>query len=142
MEKSSVAFGRGRYLARVTQIALPLWALIAFPLLTALISLVVGVFAPFMLRRSGVEARVTAIELAAEAQPDVALVDLSLPGADGLETTRRLRERAPSVKVVVISGLSGGGEATAAQEAGATGFLFKGGLHDEIADAIVDAHSL
>jgi DNA-binding NarL/FixJ family response regulator len=44
------------------------------------------------------------------------------------------------VKVVVISGLSDGTEEDAAHAAGATGFLFKGGLHDEIADAIVDAH--
>jgi len=47
---------------------------------------------------------------------------------------------APTVKVVVISGLSDGTEEDAAHAAGATGFLFKGGLYNEIGDAIVDAH--
>lgn len=81
-----------------------------------------------------------ALTLARSERPDVALVDLTLPGADGYETTRRLIAEAAPIKVVVISGLSGGGEADAARAAGATRFLFKGGLHDEIADAIVAAH--
>ena len=81
-----------------------------------------------------------AIDLAAAVQPDVALVDLALPGVDGFETTRLLLAQAPAIKVVVISGLSDGTGASAAHEAGASRFLFKGGLHEEIADAIVDAH--
>lgn len=81
-----------------------------------------------------------AIELAATVRADVALVDLALPGIDGLETTRLLLARAPSIKVVVMSGLSDGSAADAARDAGAARFLFKGGLHGEIADAIVDVH--
>jgi two-component system response regulator DesR len=81
-----------------------------------------------------------AIALAVKERPDVALVDLALPGVDGFETTRLLRAQVPAVKVVVISGLSDGTEEDAAHAAGATGFLFKGGLHHEIGDAIVDAH--
>jgi DNA-binding NarL/FixJ family response regulator len=81
-----------------------------------------------------------AIKLAVTVRPDVALVDLALPGVDGFETTRLLLAQAPSIKVVVISGLSDGTEVDAAREAGATRFLFKGDLHDEIADAIVAAH--
>jgi DNA-binding NarL/FixJ family response regulator len=81
-----------------------------------------------------------AVALALSVQPDVALVDLTLPGANGFETTRRLIAEAPPIKVVVISGLSDGSEADAAHDAGASRFLLKGGLHDEIADAIVDAH--
>jgi DNA-binding NarL/FixJ family response regulator len=81
-----------------------------------------------------------AVELACSKRPDVALVDLALPGSDGFETTRRLIAEAAPIKVVVISGLSEGGEAQAARDAGATRFLLKGGLHDEIADAIVEAH--
>jgi DNA-binding NarL/FixJ family response regulator len=83
---------------------------------------------------------VDAIALALSERPDVALVDLTLPGASGFETTRRLIAEAPPIKVVVISGLSDGTEAGAAHDAGAARFLLKGGLHDEIADAIVDAH--
>ena len=83
---------------------------------------------------------VDAVALARTKHPDVALVDLTLPGANGFETTRRLIAEASPIKVVVISGLSDHGEADAAHDAGATRFLLKGGLHDELADAIVDAH--
>jgi DNA-binding NarL/FixJ family response regulator len=81
-----------------------------------------------------------AVELALAQHPDVALVDLALPGVDGFETTRLLLAQQPAMKVVVLSGLSDGTEAGAAHDAGATGFLFKGGLHEEIADAIMGAH--
>ena len=81
-----------------------------------------------------------AVALALQERPDVALVDLRLPGLDGFEITRQLLAQTPAMKVVVLSGLSDGTEADAAHDAGATGFLFKGGLYDEIADAIVGAH--
>ena len=81
-----------------------------------------------------------AVALALETKPDVALVDLTLPGVGGLETTRLLLAQAPALKVVVLSGRSDGAGASDAHEAGATHFLFKGDLHAEIADAIVDAH--
>jgi DNA-binding NarL/FixJ family response regulator len=68
-------------------------------------------------------------------------VDIALPGTNGLETTRRLIAEAPPIKVIVISGLSDGSEAKAARDAGASRFLLKGGLHEEIADAIVAAYS-
>jgi two-component system NarL family response regulator len=83
---------------------------------------------------------IDAIALALSEHADVALVDLALPGTSGFETTRRLIAEAPPIKVVVISGLSDGSEANAARDAGASRFLLKGGLHDEIADAIVATH--
>jgi DNA-binding NarL/FixJ family response regulator len=83
---------------------------------------------------------IDAIALAQSKRADVALVDLALPGTSGFETTRRLIAEASPIKVVVISGLSDGSEANAARDAGASRFLLKGGLHDEIADAIVAAH--
>ncbi|HEY4411476.1 MAG TPA: response regulator transcription factor, partial [Gaiellaceae bacterium] len=81
-----------------------------------------------------------AVELAGTEQPDVVLVDLTLPGLDGLATTRLLIASHPGLRVVVLSGNTGEAEAQAALDAGATCFLLKGGLHEEIADAIVDAH--
>lgn len=81
-----------------------------------------------------------AVALALSERPDVALVDIALPGVDGLETTRQLRAQIPTMQVVVLSGRSDGGGASDARDAGASQFLFKGGLFDEIADAIVGAH--
>jgi DNA-binding NarL/FixJ family response regulator len=80
-----------------------------------------------------------ALELDQELRPDVALVDLQLPVMDGFETTRRLHERRPELRVVVVSGVSTDGVAERAVEAGADAFLFKGGLHDEIIDTILEA---
>ena len=79
-----------------------------------------------------------ALELDEAIHPDVALVDLDLPLMDGFETTRRLVAQHPGLKVVVISGLSGDGVAAHAEEAGAARYLFKGGLHNEIVDAILE----
>ena len=79
-----------------------------------------------------------AARLAAEEHPDVALVDLAMAGVDGYETTRRLIRDSPQLKVIVVSGVSGERARTDALEAGASAFLFKGGLYGEIADTIVD----
>jgi DNA-binding NarL/FixJ family response regulator len=79
-----------------------------------------------------------AVELAEREHPDVALVDLAMPGTDGYETTRAMLRHAPALKVIVISGVSGEPARSEAFDAGAQAFLFKGGLHGEIVDTIVD----
>jgi DNA-binding NarL/FixJ family response regulator len=80
-----------------------------------------------------------ALELAVTVHPDVVLIDLALPGMDGFETTRRLLADTPTLKVIAVSGLSNEEAEEEARAAGATTFLYKGGLHDEIANAIVEA---
>jgi DNA-binding NarL/FixJ family response regulator len=79
-----------------------------------------------------------AVELNAAAHPDVALVDLAMPGPDGYETTRRLLCDSPDLRVIVVSGVSGESVRADAIAAGASAFLFKGGLYGEIVDTIVD----
>ena len=75
-----------------------------------------------------------AVELVGACRPDVALVDLGMPGIDGFELTRRLVAADPAPRVVAVSGHADGERA---REAGASEFLLKGGLHSEIADTIV-----
>src|SRR5690242_2534226 len=80
-----------------------------------------------------------AVELEVELQPDAALVALQLPVMDGFDTTKRLHDRRPDLRVVVITGMSTKGVAEQAAAAGADAFLFKGGPHDEIVDTILAA---
>jgi two-component system NarL family response regulator len=75
-----------------------------------------------------------AVELARACHPDVALVDLGMPGIDGFELTRKLVSDEPAPRVVAVSGSA---DAERAREAGACEFLLKGGLHDEVAETIV-----
>jgi DNA-binding NarL/FixJ family response regulator len=84
----------------------------------------------------------SALELADERRPDVALVDLAMPGMNGYEVTKRLLKSLPSMRVLAVSGLSSQNDEVRAREAGATAFLLKGGLHDEVAEAIVNAAHL
>jgi DNA-binding NarL/FixJ family response regulator len=74
-------------------------------------------------------------------QPDVILLDLSMPVRTGLEALRELKEVASSAKIIVFSGFS---EATAGEEAmelGADLYLQKGANADAINDAIEQAAS-
>jgi two-component system, NarL family, response regulator len=75
-----------------------------------------------------------AVELARVRRPDVALVDLGMPGIDGFELTRKLVAVEPAPRVVAVSGSA---EADRAREAGASGFLLKGGLYEELAETIL-----
>ncbi|MEP6812206.1 MAG: response regulator transcription factor [Actinomycetota bacterium] len=80
-----------------------------------------------------------AIELADAQRPDVALVDLAMPGKNGFELTRKLLANEPALRVLAVSGLSHEGDVSLALEAGASAFLLKGGLYDEDGDAIAAA---
>ena len=80
-----------------------------------------------------------ALELADERRPDVALVDLAMPGMSGYEVTKQLLKSSPAMRVLAVSSLSSQRDEELAREAGATAFLLKGGLHDEVAEAIVAA---
>jgi DNA-binding NarL/FixJ family response regulator len=80
-----------------------------------------------------------AIELATTAAIDVVLMDLTMPGIDGLEATRTLRRQAPDTRVVVVTGRVEREDEAAATAAGAVAFVRKGGIGEEIGDAVVRA---
>jgi DNA-binding NarL/FixJ family response regulator len=81
-----------------------------------------------------------AIAMARELQPDVILLDLSMPVCTGLEALPEIRVVAPAAAVVAFSGLDESIVGEAAREAGATRFLQKGAGPDEILTAITAAH--
>jgi DNA-binding NarL/FixJ family response regulator len=65
------------------------------------------------------------LEAIAEARPDVVLLDVSLPGRDGLEMVGELRRLAPEARVVVLSSFSAEEKAEAARAAGADRYVDK-----------------
>ncbi len=76
-----------------------------------------------------------AIELAARLAPDVVLMDLNLPGMNGIEATRLLRESAPTVAVLVVT-MFDDDSVFAAMRAGARGYLLKDAEAEETVRAI------
>ena len=78
----------------------------------------------------------SAVEAVVEHQPDVVLMDYRLPGIDGVQATRAVREAAPDVAVVCLTASANMREVDALFEAGAVACLSKDQELDEIVDAI------
>ena len=77
-----------------------------------------------------------AVALAAETRPDIVLMDLNMPRCDGVEATRRLAERGPLPRVVVLTTYADDASVLGALRAGARGYLTKDAGADEIRAAI------
>jgi two-component system, NarL family, response regulator LiaR len=82
-----------------------------------------------------------AIQLCAEALPDVILMDMVLPEMDGAACTRVIRQRFPQVQVIALTSFKTGELVQNALEAGAIGYLLKDVSADELVRAIRAAHA-
>ena len=77
-----------------------------------------------------------ALGMADEHEPDVVLMDLEMPGKDGIRATRELLARRPGTPVVVLTSFSDRERILAALDAGAVGYLLKDVRPDELTRAI------
>lgn len=68
--------------------------------------------------------------------PDVALLDVRLPGTDGITAATELRSQLPSCRILMLTGLDKPETLAAALDAGIAGYLLKGGPARELIDAI------
>jgi DNA-binding NarL/FixJ family response regulator/class 3 adenylate cyclase len=78
----------------------------------------------------------TAITQVDACKPDVVLMDINMPGVNGIEATRRILSDHPQLGVIMVTMLEDDASVFAAMRAGARGYVLKGAHHDEILQAI------
>jgi NarL family two-component system response regulator LiaR len=81
-----------------------------------------------------------ALQLCGETQPDVVLMDMRMPGMDGVQTTQAIRKQYPQMQVLALTSFYDKQLVQRAMQAGAVGYLVKGVSARELAEAIRVAH--
>ncbi|WP_418063457.1 response regulator [Pimelobacter simplex] len=81
-----------------------------------------------------------AVAVAAELRPDVALLDVEMPGIDGITACARLRAVAPGTRVLIVTTFGRPGYLRRALQAGASGFVVKDTPAPQLADAVRRVH--
>ena len=82
----------------------------------------------------------SAVSVAAKTEPDVILMDLLMPGMDGIEATRRIKERQPEARILVLTSFAADNKLFPAIKAGALGYLLKDSSPEELVRAIHQVH--
>ena len=81
-----------------------------------------------------------ALRLVDELAPDVCLMDIQMPGLDGVEATRALRAANPGTRVLIVTTFARPGYLRSALDAGASGFIVKDSPAEKLADAVRRVH--
>ena len=79
-----------------------------------------------------------AVELARTLDPDVVLMDVSMPVLDGFEATREIRSAREGVRVLMLTGSNSRADVDRSREAGASGYVTKDRIASELVSAIVE----
>ena len=79
-----------------------------------------------------------AVELARTLDPDVVLMDVSMPVLDGFEATREIRSAGEDVRVLMLTGSNSRADVDRSREAGASGYVTKDRIASELVSAIVE----
>ena len=80
-----------------------------------------------------------ALQMADTLQPDLVLMDIQLPGVNGIETTRHIVKHSPHIYVMIVTMFDDDQSVFAAMRAGARGYILKGTQHDDMLRAIYAA---
>ena len=79
-----------------------------------------------------------AVDLASALQPDVTLMDISMPMLDGIEAARRIRLALPDATILILTGSSIAADVDRARQAGVAGFLTKDRIGTQLVNAILE----
>jgi len=82
-----------------------------------------------------------AVEAFRKHRPDITLMDLRMPGGDGIEATKAIRQIDPEAKIIALTSYDGDQEIYRALEAGVRGYMLKESVHTEIVRAIRVVHA-
>jgi two-component system response regulator DesR len=80
------------------------------------------------------------VGIALTSRPDVALLDIQMPGRDGIEVAAELREKLPSCRVIMCTTFARPGYLVRAMDAGAVGFVVKDAPPEELLEAVRRVH--